>query len=116
MPVRIRLATKGARRKLRVSMWYQGVSFGFRESGAQQVYIVIEQLEIIRDLLDAAYHGHENRYRAAGSLCDGVGRAQIKPRLYQNQLDAVAFHGVDDVERVGRRGRDSRLGLDVVDD
>src|ERR1051325_2813600 len=113
MPVRIRLATKGASRKLNVSI---SSSFHLCEGGRNQIEIVIEQLEIVRDFLDAADRWQQHQNRAAGGLRNGVRSAQIEIRLYQNQLDVFALHRIDNLQRMARRRRYARLWFNVIDD
>src|SRR5258708_189050 len=107
MPVKIKLATKGASKKVRTSM---DSSFDLREGFGQELDVVIEQLEIIVDFLDAAHRGKQNQDLAAHGLSDGIRSPQIKIRLYQNQLDVFALHGIDHFQCVTGRRRDARLG------
>src|SRR5713101_7690367 len=113
MPVKIKLATKGGSKKARVS--FMNSSFDLREGFGQELDVVIEQLEIIVDFLDAAHGRQQDQYLAAHSLSDRVRSPQIKIRLYQNQLDVLALHGIDHFQRVTGRRRNARLRLDVID-
>src|SRR5216684_8009517 len=114
MPVKIKLATKGGSKKARVS--FMNSSFDLREGFAQELDVVIEQLEIIVDFLDPAHRRQQNQNLAAHGVSDGVWSPQIKIWLHHNQLDVFALHGIDHFQRVTGRGRDTWLRFDVVDD
>src|SRR5260370_33513217 len=112
MPVKIKLATKGGSKKARVS--FMNSSFDLREGFAQELDVVIEQLEIIVDFLDPAHGRQQDQYLAAHGASDGVWSPQIKIRLHHNQLDVFALHGVDHFQCVTGRRRNAWLRFDII--
>src|SRR5258708_34528613 len=112
MPVKIKLATKGGSKKARVS--FMNSSFDLREGFAQELDVVIEQLEIIVDFLDPAHGRQQDQYLAPPGVSDGVWSPQINIRLHHNQLDVFSLHGIDHFQRVTGRARDTWLRLDII--
>src|SRR5216683_2364617 len=112
MPVRIRLAMKGGSRNENV--FIELPLFNLGEGVHQQVDVVVEELEIVGDFLDAAYRGQQNHDLSADRLSDGIGRAQIEVRFHQYQLDAGALHGVDQLQGVARGRWNAGPRFDVV--
>src|SRR5450759_3512160 len=112
MPVRIRLAIKGARRNEKVSIDRSLFELGERVD--QQVDVVIEELEVVGDFLVSAHGGHQDHHLAAYIGGDRIGRAQVEVGLHKDQLDAFPLHQVDQVERVGGGRRDAGFGLYVI--
>ena len=82
----------------------------------QQVDVVVEELDVVGDLLDAADRRRHHQHLRAGVARDRVRRLQVEVRLDQDDLDVLPLHLLDQVERVRRRRRDAGLRFDVADD
>ena len=89
---------------------------GFLDGIDQQIDIVVEQLEIIGDLFDAADRRRHHEHLGAGFAADRVRGLQVEVGFDKHQLDVRSLHLIDEVERVLRCGRNARLGFDVPDD
>src|SRR5947207_12539124 len=112
MPLKMRLATKGAARKLRTSI--SACFSGTLERACRQVDIVIEEFEVIGHLGNAAYRWQKHDGLAAYRVGDRVRRLGVEVRLDPDHLDILRLHLADQLERVARRGRNAGLGLDIT--
>src|ERR1700681_3706125 len=115
MPVRIRLATKGASRKRKISI--EAVSrtlvWGV-ERLLELAYVVIEKLEVVGYLFFSADRRRQDENLSTGFAGHGVGRFQIEVRLDDAELDVVALHLLDQFHSMLRTGRNAGTRLDVT--
>src|SRR5438132_10006360 len=81
----------------------------------QQVQVVIKELEVVGDFLDAPDRWRHHHYFCAGLAADRIWRLQIEIGLNKHELDVGSLHLVDEIERVLRRRRDAGLRFDVSD-
>src|SRR5215472_17017952 len=109
MPVKIRLAIKGARRNERVSI--ESSLFVLRECADQEIDVVVEKLEVVGDFLVSADRGHEDEHLAAYAAGDRIGRSQVEIGRDEDEFDAFPLHQVDHIERVRWGWRDAGLGF-----
>src|SRR5262249_39254725 len=116
MPVRIRLATKGAARNERMSRSMASASSHFLDRGEQQVQIVGEELDVVRDLLLAADQRRHDQHLAAGLAGDRVGCLEVEIRLDELQLHVLPLHLGDQLQGMAGGGWYAGTRLDVADD
>src|SRR5437762_14062376 len=109
MPVRMRLATKGAARNesMDESIMMSERSLLRRALNRvdEQIDVVVEQLEVVGHFLDASDRRRHHEDFRAGFASDGIRRLQIEIRLDEDDLDVLPLHLVDEIQRVLRRRR-----------
>ena len=116
MPVRMRLAAKGAARKLQdVEVHAVTRAPVGLDGGHQQLDVVVEELDVVGDLLLAAHRGRQHHHLGAGLPRDGVRRLEVEVGLDQEDLDALPLHLLDEVDGVAGRRRDAGPRLHVAD-
>src|SRR3989442_885266 len=121
MPVRMRLATKGAARNESMDESIMMSPSAYLLRGAlnrvdQQIDVVVEQLEVVGHFLDASDRRRHHEDFRARFAPDGIRRLQIEIRLDEDDLDVLPLHLVYEIQRVLRRRRDARTRFDIADD
>src|SRR5919198_3603633 len=116
IPVRIRLAAKGAARNFRILRSMSLLCSGGLDRVHEELDVVIEELEVVGDLLLASDGGRHDQHFRSGLSRDRVRCLQVEVGLDHDDLHVLALHLLDHVDRVRRRGRDPRPRLDVADD
>src|SRR5207244_2128277 len=140
IPVRMRLATKGASKKTRISIrsllalfcFVKGLLqlrmktrisirsllalFCFVKGLLQLRNIVIKQLEVVGDFLFSAHRRHQHDDPRAGFTGDGVRCFQIEVRFHGDDLDPFAFHQAHQLYRMLRAWGNAWPRLHVSND
>src|SRR5216683_370924 len=115
MPVRMRLATKGASRKRKISIERSPESVRGVERLLELADVVIEKLKVIGDFFFSPDRWRQNENLAASFAADGIGSLKVEVWLDHNHLDVFLLHLPDEFDGVLRTRRDARAGLDVTD-
>src|SRR5437016_12888320 len=116
IPVRMRLATKGASKKTRISIRSLLALFCFVKGLLQLRNIVIKQLEVVGDFLFSAHRRHQHDDPRAGFTGDGVRCFQIEVRFHGDDLDPFAFHQAHQLYRMLRAWGNAWPRLHVTND
>src|SRR5207245_6391232 len=115
MPVRIRLATKGASRNRSTSIHPPWKSLlRYLERFDQQRQIVIEQLEIVRDFSLASYRGRHDDYLRSCLSGDALRSLGVEVGLHEDQAYLFTFNHVDEFQCMARRGWNSGPWLNLT--
>src|SRR4029434_4466278 len=100
MPVRMRLATKGAARKASIAESMSSSVCGgadLLEGANQEIDVVVEQLEVVRHFFDSAHRRRHHQHLGSRLPADGGRRLQIEVRLNEYQLHVLSLHLVDQI-------------------
>src|SRR3954451_5913710 len=112
MPVNIRLAKNGARRKGRIAIGFLRT----RSEGLdQQADVVIKKFEVIVNALLSTHRWEIYNHLSAGFPSNRLRCFEVEIRLDQDHLAVLSFHELDGFQGVRRRGRNPRSRLDVPD-
>src|SRR3979409_440250 len=116
MPVKIRLARKGASKNGRISIRspYCAALLCRLKRFGQQINIVVKQLKIIRNLLFASNGGQVHHYLSASFACDGLWGFEIEIRFHQHDLATFPLHQLNEFDSMARSRRNTRSRLDVA--
>src|SRR5260370_6838620 len=114
MPVRMRLATKGASRKRKISIEGSPELVGGVECLLQFGDGVIEKLEVVGDFFFSPDRWRQNENLAAGLARYGVRCLQIEVWLDHNHLDVLLLHLPDELDGVLRARRNAGPGLNLA--
>src|SRR6202140_1635633 len=114
MPVRIRLATKGASRKRKISIERSPELMRGVECLLELAYVVIEKLEVVGDFFFPADGRRQDEHLATRIAGDGVRGFQIEVRLDHDDFDVLALHLLDQLDGVLRTRRNAGARLDVT--
>src|SRR5262245_33443433 len=102
MPVRIRLAANGAARNSRTVKSITLFRSALLDGVDEQIDVVIEEREVVANLLDPADRWRQHEHLCAGLTADRIRRLRIEVGLDQHELDVLAPHLADQIERVLR--------------
>src|SRR6266849_11067680 len=114
MPVRMRLATKGASRKRKISIERSPELVRGVERLLELADVVIEKPEIVGDFFFSPDRWRQNENLAAGFARYGVRCLQIEVGLDHNHLDVLLLHLPDEFDGVLRARRNAGARLHVA--
>src|SRR5260370_1757685 len=92
MPVRMRLATKGASRKRKISIERSPELVRGVECLLQFADVVIKKLEVVGDFFFSPYRWRQHQNLPTGFARHGVGCLTFEVWLYHNHLDVPLLH------------------------
>src|SRR5713226_7360475 len=115
MPVRMRLATKGASRKRKISIERSPELVRGLECLLQFADVVIKKLEVVGDFFFSSHRWRQHQHLAASFARHGVRCLQIEIWLDHNHLDVLLLHLPDEFDGVLRARRNAGPRLNVAD-
>src|SRR5260370_17377795 len=115
MPVRMRLATKGASRKRKISIDRSAELVRGVECLLQFADVVIKKLEVVGDFFFSPDRWRQHQNLTTGFARHGVRCLQIEVWLDHNHLDVLLLHLPDELDGVLRARRNAGPRLNVAD-
>src|SRR6266849_3306679 len=115
MPVRMRLATKGASRKRKISIERSPELVRGVECLLQFADVVIKKLEVVGDFFFSPDRWRQHQNLPTGFARHGVRCLQIEVWLDHNHLDVLLLHLPDELDGVLRARRNAGPRLNVAD-